>query len=73
MGSDLVMSQKYLTQVWSGQFFVARFGSGRVSYLWFGFEFGKFPLKMLNFSSDRVGKYPGQRRVGHLFTKGQKY
>jgi len=25
-------------------------GSGRVSHLWFGFEFGKFPLKMTNFS-----------------------
>jgi len=24
-------------------------GSGRVSHLWFGFEFGKFPLKMSNF------------------------
>jgi len=26
------------------------FDPGRVSHLWFGFEFGKFPLKMLNFS-----------------------
>jgi len=25
-------------------------GSGRVSHLWFGLEFGKFPLKMSNFS-----------------------
>jgi len=25
-------------------------GLGRVSHLWFGFEFGKFPLKMSNFS-----------------------
>jgi len=25
-------------------------GSGRVSHLWFGFEFQKFPLKMSNFS-----------------------
>jgi len=25
-------------------------GSGRVSHLWFGFKFGKFPLKMSNFS-----------------------
>jgi len=25
-------------------------GSGWVSHLWFGFEFGKFPLKMSNFS-----------------------
>jgi len=33
-----------------GQFFVARVGSGRVSHLWFGLEFGKFPLKTSNFS-----------------------
>jgi len=41
-------------------------GSGQVSHLRFGFEFGKFPLKMSNFSiffplgqkkSLRVGKY----------------
>jgi len=25
-------------------------GSGRVSHLWFGFEFEKFPIKMSNFS-----------------------
>jgi len=25
-------------------------GSGRVSHLWFGYRFGKFPLKMPNFS-----------------------
>jgi len=40
--------QKFLTQVGSGQFFVL--GSGRVSHVWFGFEFQKFPLKMSNFS-----------------------
>jgi len=61
--------QKFLTRVGSGQFFVAL-----VSHSWFGFEFGKFPLKMSNFSiffsSGRVGKYPGQRRVGLLFTAG---
>jgi len=33
-----------------GQFFVAQVRSGRVSHLWFGFEFWKFPLKMSNFS-----------------------
>jgi len=42
--------QKFLTRVGSGQFFVTRVGSGRVSHLWFGLEFGKFPLKMSNFS-----------------------
>jgi len=34
------------------------FDPGRVSHLWFGFEFGKFPLKMSNFSI--------------FFTSGQK-
>jgi len=42
--------QKYLTWVGSGQFFVARVKLGRVSHLWFGFEFQKFTLKMSNFS-----------------------
>jgi len=40
--------QKFLTRV--GSIFVARIGSGRVSHLWFGSEFGKFPLKTSNFS-----------------------
>jgi len=52
------------------------FDPSRVSHLWFGFEFGKFPIKFFNFfpfrskkiSSGRVRKYPGQRRVGILFT-----
>jgi len=35
---------------WVGSIFVARVGSGWVSHLWFGLEFGKFPLKMSNFS-----------------------
>jgi len=29
---------------------VAQVGLGRVSHLWFGVDFGKFPLKMSNFS-----------------------
>jgi len=37
--------QKFLTRV--GSIFC---GSGRVSHLWFGLEFGKFPLNMSNFS-----------------------
>jgi len=64
-----------------GKNFLTRVDSGRVSHLWFGFEFGKFPQKTSIFSifcpsgqkkSLRVGKYPGQRRVGLLFTVGQK-
>jgi len=57
-------------------------GLDRVSHLWFAFEFGKFPPKNVNFSiftlwvkkisSGRVRKYPGWRRVGLLFTTGQK-
>jgi len=58
-------------------------GLGRVSHLWFGFEFGKFPLKTSNFSiffpSDQkkissgwVRNWPGWRRVGLFFTAGQK-
>jgi len=46
--------------------------------------FGKFPLKISNFSialpsgkkkifSGWGKKHPGQRRVGLLFTEGQKY
>jgi len=41
--------QKFLTRVRSGQFF--ELGLGRVSHLWFGFEFGKFSLKTSNFST----------------------
>jgi len=33
-----------------GQIFFTRVGLGRVNHLWLGFEFGKFPLKMSNFS-----------------------
>jgi len=55
-----------------GQFFCS---SGRISHLWFGFGFGKFTLKIPNFSifSLRVKKYPGQRHVGLLSTASQKY
>jgi len=50
------------------------------SHLWFGPGFWKinpknpkfFPLDK-NLSSDWVKKYPGQRRVGLLFTAGQTY
>jgi len=54
--------QKFLTRV--GSIFC---GVGRVSHLWFGFEFGKFPLKLSNFSifSLRVKK---SLRVGSKST-----
>jgi len=66
---------------WLSQFFVAQVGSGWVSQLRFGF--GKIPLKIPIFlifsllvkkiSLGGVKKYSGQRRVGLLFTAGQKY
>jgi len=59
------------------------FDPGWVNYLWFGFGYGKFPLKNTNISIfsllvkkiplDRVKKYLGQRWVGLLFTAGQEY
>jgi len=33
-----------------GQNFLTRVGPGRVRNLWFGFDLGKFPLNMSNFS-----------------------
>jgi len=41
------MHLPYLTNDGSGSIFC---GSGRVSHLWLGFEFGKFPLKTSNIS-----------------------
>jgi len=84
--SGLVMGpgQKLLTWVRSGQFFCGSsgVGSGWVIHLWFEFKFRKLPLKISNFSifslrvkkisSGQVKKYPGRRRVGLLFTAGQK-
>jgi len=59
-----------------GQKFLTRVGSGWVSHLWFGFEFGKFfnffPFGSKKISLGQVRKYPGQSRVGLLFTAGQK-
>jgi len=49
-----------------GQNFLTRIGSGRVSHLWFGFEFGKFLLKVSNFS---IFFLSGQK---NLFGSGQK-
>jgi len=62
--------QNFLTWIRSGQYFIAWVGSAI-----FGLGFGKFPLKISNFSIFFfcVKKYLGQRRVGLLFTVGQKY
>jgi len=63
---------------WIGSIFCC---SGQVSHFWFGF--GKFSLKIPFFyfspfgsrkiSLGQVKNYWGQRRVGFLFTAGQKY
>jgi len=49
-----------------GQRFLTLIGSGLVSHLWLGFEFGKFPLKISNFSIF----YPSGQKI--LFGLGQK-
>jgi len=57
--------------------------SGRVSHLWFGFNWVRkispktskisiFSLGVKKVSSGQVKKYPGQRQVGLLFIAGQK-
>jgi len=46
-----------------------RVGSGRVSHLWFGFEFGKFPLKKSNFSSFCPSGQKKSLRVGSESTR----
>jgi len=49
-----------------GQNFLTWVGPGRVRNLWFGFDFGKFPLKMSNFS---IFFALGQKNI---FALGQK-
>jgi len=47
---------------------------GQVTHLWFGF--GKFPIFFPLIKKNLIGSgqtYPDQRRVGLLFTAGQKY
>jgi len=41
-------------------------GLGRVSHLWFGSEFGNFPLKIPNFIFLPLRKYLGQSKTGPL-------
>jgi len=63
---------KFFDPVWIN-FLLLRSVQGCVNHLWFGFENGKFPWKMSNFSnftfrvkrisSGQVKKYPGQSRV----------
>jgi len=71
--------QKFLTWVGSGQFFVAQVGSGQPFMVWVRIrKISPKNVKFFNFfpsgqkKSLRVGKYPGQSRVGLLFTAGQK-
>jgi len=64
--------QKFLKGVGSGQSFAARVGSGWISHLWFGFGFGKFPLKMSNFSIFSPSSQKESLWVGLLFIAGQK-
>jgi len=51
-------------------------GSGRVSHLWFGLEFGKLPLKMLNFStffpSDQKNCFGSSRVRAHLYLRVER-
>jgi len=44
--------------------------SGRISHLWFGSGFGKFPLKIPIFSFSPLDQ---KNLFGFLFTVGQKY
>jgi len=44
-------------------------GSGRVSHLWFGLEFGKFPLKTSNFSNFSLRVKKKLLRVGSESTR----
>jgi len=63
----------------SGQFFVPRAGPGKVSNLWIwkispkNPKFSFFSLWVKKISTGRIKKYPVERRVGLLFTAGQKY
>jgi len=69
--------QKFLTGVRSGQILVARVRSGQPFLVWVWiWKISPKNVNFLNFlplSLGRVKKYPGQSRVGLLFTAGQKY
>jgi len=81
--AHLVMGpgQIFFTRVGSGQFFVGRVGLCQPFMVWVwiwkicpkNIKFFNFlPFGSKKISSGRVGKYPGQRRVGLLFIAGQK-
>jgi len=85
-GTQVVMGpgQKFLTWVGSGWVNFLWLGSGRVGsaiMVWVRIRkispknikfFNFFPFGSKKFASGRVRKYPGQSRVGLLFTAGQK-
>jgi len=65
------MGQKFLTRVGSGQPFMVWVRIQKISPKNVKF-FNFFPFGSKKIASGRVGKYPGQSRVGLLFTAGQK-
>jgi len=85
-GLSNVVSPTMVKSFWpgsdrSGQFFVARVGSGQLFMVWAWIWkispknvkfFNFFPFGSKKISSGRVRKYPGQRQVGLLFIAGQK-
>jgi len=62
------LGQKFLTP---GQVESTFCGSGRVSHLWFGFEIGKFPLQMSNFSIFFPSDQKKSLRVGQKVPAGR--
>jgi len=73
--------QNLLIRVGSDQFFVARVGLGQTFIVWVWIlKISSKNVKFFNFlpfgskkiALGRVRKYPGQSRVGLLFTAGQK-
>jgi len=80
LGLVMGLSQKCLTRVESGQYFIAQVGSGLPSLVWVWkispknqkiFYF--FPFRSKKISLGWVKMYTGWRRVALLFTAGQKH